>query len=77
MCFELSHNQFGKWLSNWKASSLTSYKILRLVFQTFVYDRFTVSGGAFHMDDVVSKEECTPVVMIIPGLTSDSASPVS
>ncbi|XP_057424315.1 embryogenesis-associated protein EMB8 [Lotus japonicus] len=34
-----------------------------------------VSGGAFHMDDVVSKEECTPVVMIIPGLTSDSASP--
>lgn len=29
------------------------------------------------MSDVASKDQTTPVVLIIPGLTSDSASPVS
>ncbi|XP_061346307.1 embryogenesis-associated protein EMB8 [Gastrolobium bilobum] len=33
-----------------------------------------VSGGALHMDDVVSKDESTPIVIVIPGLTSDSSS---
>ncbi|KAK7279702.1 hypothetical protein RJT34_24759 [Clitoria ternatea] len=33
-----------------------------------------VSGGPLHMDDVVSKDESTPIVLVIPGLTSDSSS---
>ncbi|XP_019453649.1 PREDICTED: embryogenesis-associated protein EMB8-like isoform X2 [Lupinus angustifolius] len=33
-----------------------------------------VSGGASHTDSVVSEDESTPVVVVIPGLTSDSSS---
>ncbi|KAK7270366.1 hypothetical protein RIF29_23450 [Crotalaria pallida] len=33
-----------------------------------------VSGGAVHTDNVVSKDEPTPIVIVIPGLTSDSSS---
>ncbi|XP_027364072.1 embryogenesis-associated protein EMB8-like [Abrus precatorius] len=33
-----------------------------------------VSGGACHLDDVASKDESTPIVVVIPGLTSDSSS---
>ncbi|XP_045826983.1 embryogenesis-associated protein EMB8-like [Trifolium pratense] len=35
----------------------------------------SVSENAGHMDDVVNKGESTPIVVIIPGLTSDSNSP--
>lgn len=41
-----------------------------------MFDHFTVSGGAFRMDNV-SKDESTPIVLVIPGLTSDSSSAVS
>ncbi|GLU06799.1 hypothetical protein SLE2022_237930 [Rubroshorea leprosula] len=34
-----------------------------------------VSGGAFRMCNSISKDDTTPLVVIIPGLTSDSASP--
>ncbi|CAL0300644.1 unnamed protein product [Lupinus luteus] len=33
-----------------------------------------VSGGAFHTDSVFSEHESTPIVVVIPGLTSDSSS---
>ncbi|XP_027364071.1 embryogenesis-associated protein EMB8 [Abrus precatorius] len=33
-----------------------------------------VSGGALHMDRVDSKDESTPIIVVIPGLTSDSSS---
>ncbi|KAG5152612.1 hypothetical protein JHK84_029084 [Glycine max] len=33
-----------------------------------------VSAGAIHMEDVVSTDESTPIVVVIPGLTSDSSS---
>lgn len=38
---------------------------------------FTVSGSALHVDDVVPKGVSTPIVVAIPGLTSDSSSAVS
>ncbi|KAK7343828.1 hypothetical protein VNO77_12876 [Canavalia gladiata] len=33
-----------------------------------------VSGGALPMDHVVSKDDSTPIIIVIPGLTSDSSS---
>ncbi|KAK9270785.1 hypothetical protein L1049_026369 [Liquidambar formosana] len=33
-----------------------------------------VLGGAFHMNNTISKDDTTPIVVVIPGLTSDSAS---
>jgi hypothetical protein len=50
--------------------------ILKLTFQNFVFDHVAVSENAVHVDDV-NKDESTPIVVIIPGLTSDSSSPVS
>jgi uncharacterized protein (DUF779 family) len=41
-----------------------------------VFDHVAVSENAVHVDDV-NKDESTPIVVIIPGLTSDSSSPVS
>lgn len=38
---------------------------------TFVSDHFTVSG------DVASEDESVPIVVVIPGLTSDSSSQVT
>ncbi|XP_044511681.1 embryogenesis-associated protein EMB8-like [Mangifera indica] len=32
------------------------------------------SGGAFHVNNAISKEDTTPIVVVIPGLTSDSDS---
>lgn len=37
----------------------------------------TASGGAFHVNNAISKEDTTPIVVVIPGLTSDSDSAVS
>lgn len=37
----------------------------------------TVSGSVHHDDNVVAKDDSTPIVICIPGLTSDSSSPVS
>ncbi|PKI41889.1 hypothetical protein CRG98_037716 [Punica granatum] len=34
-----------------------------------------VSGGAFHMESSISRDDTTPIVVVVPGLTSDSASP--
>ncbi|XP_043706298.1 phospholipase ABHD3 isoform X2 [Telopea speciosissima] len=34
-----------------------------------------VSTGAFHMNNTISKDDATPIVVVIPGLTSDSSSP--
>ncbi|KAK2404199.1 alpha/beta-Hydrolases superfamily protein [Trifolium repens] len=34
-----------------------------------------VSENAVHVEDAVNKDESTPIVVIIPGLTSDSSSP--
>ncbi|KAJ4701166.1 embryogenesis-associated protein EMB8 [Melia azedarach] len=31
-------------------------------------------GGVFHMNSVISKDDMTPIAIVIPGLTSDSAS---
>ncbi|XP_048331927.2 uncharacterized protein LOC107408849 isoform X2 [Ziziphus jujuba] len=31
-------------------------------------------SGAFHMNNVISKDDTTPIMVVIPGLTSDSAS---
>lgn len=36
-----------------------------------------VSGVAVQNDYVLAKDDATPIVIMIPGLTSDSASPVS
>ncbi|XP_050214365.1 embryogenesis-associated protein EMB8 isoform X2 [Mercurialis annua] len=33
-----------------------------------------VSGGNYHMNDGVAKDDTTPIVVVIPGLTSDSSS---
>lgn len=50
-----------------------------MTFQIFVSDYYyvTVSGSVHHDDDVVTKDDSTPIVICIPGLTSDSSSPVS
>lgn len=37
----------------------------------------SVSGSTMGKDNVISKEDTTPIAVIIPGLTSDSASVVS
>jgi len=44
---------------------------------SYVSCRGTVSASAIHMEDVVCKDESTPIVVVIPGLTSDSSSAVS
>ena len=44
-----------------------------LIFHLF----FTVMGGAINMSDTICKDDKTPIVIVIPGLTSDSASAVS
>lgn len=36
-----------------------------------------MSDGALHMDRAVSKDDTTPLLIVIPGLTSDSSSAVS
>lgn len=36
-----------------------------------------VAGGALHTNYKISKGDNTPIVMVIPGLSSDSTSPVS
>lgn len=41
------------------------------------YYYVTVSGSVHHDDNVVTKDDSTPIVICIPGLTSDSSSPVS
>lgn len=33
-----------------------------------------VSGGAFHKESSISKDDTTPIVVVVPGLTSDSCS---
>jgi hypothetical protein len=38
---------------------------------------FTVSGGALHTNSFISKNDTTPIMVVVPGLTSDSASAVS
>jgi hypothetical protein len=38
---------------------------------------FTVSGDALHMNSFISKNDTTPIMVVVPGLTSDSASAVS
>ncbi|RWW02870.1 hypothetical protein GW17_00034018 [Ensete ventricosum] len=40
------------------------------------YNCFSVAGGYSNMDKVISKDDTAPLVIVIPGLTSDSASPV-
>ncbi|CAJ1976812.1 unnamed protein product [Sphenostylis stenocarpa] len=45
-----------------------------LIIHSYVSDHGTVSAGAIHMEDVVCKDESTPIVVVIPGLTSDSSS---
>jgi hypothetical protein len=37
----------------------------------------TVSGGSSEVPTGISKEDTTPLLVMVPGLTSDSASPVS
>ena len=44
-----------------------------LIFHLF----FTVMGVAINMNDTIRKDDKTPIVVVIPGLTSDSASAVS
>ncbi|KAF8411849.1 hypothetical protein HHK36_004408 [Tetracentron sinense] len=34
---------------------------------------FDVSGGAFHMNYTIPRDDKTPIVVVVPGLTSDSA----
>ena len=60
-----------------ETSSLSTNTIPRLIFRTYVSNHGTVSAGAIHMEDVVSTDESTPIVVVIPGLTSDSSSAVS
>lgn len=42
-----------------------------------VLNYFTVSGGALHMNSSISINETTPIMVVVPGLTSDSSSAVS
>lgn len=37
----------------------------------------SVSGGAVRIESSISKDDTTPIVVVVPGLTSDSASPVN
>lgn len=37
----------------------------------------TVAGGSSQVPTGISKEDSTPLMVMVPGLTSDSASPVS
>lgn len=37
---------------------------------------FTVAGGASDTDKVISRDDTTPIVVVVPGLTSDSFSSV-
>lgn len=54
-----------------------SLTILWLTFQNFVFDLVTVSDSDVHVDGVTKDDEFTPIVVVIPGLTSDSSSAVS
>lgn len=36
-----------------------------------------VLDGALHNQNEITKEDTTPIAVVIPGLTSDSSSPVS
>lgn len=38
---------------------------------------YIVSRGSYQMQNSISKEDTTPIAVVIPGLTSDSSSPVS
>lgn len=42
-----------------------------------IYMVITVAGSNVNMNTRISKNDKTPIVMVIPGLTSDSTSPVS
>lgn len=37
---------------------------------------FAVAGGSYGMDESITQDDTTPIVVVIPGLTSDSVSPV-
>lgn len=41
----------------------------------FIY--YAVLGDSVYKNNVLSRSDTTPIVVVIPGLTSDSASPVS
>ena len=58
-------------------SSLSINTIPWFIFWTNVSNHGTVSAGAIHMEDVVSRDESTPIIVVIPGLTSDSSSAIS
>ncbi|GMN51955.1 hypothetical protein TIFTF001_021101 [Ficus carica] len=36
--------------------------------------KFDVVDGGFHMNNVISRDDTTPIMVVIPGLTSDSES---
>lgn len=56
----------------------TSYvQFIGLIIHSHVSCLGTVSAGAIHVEGVVCKDESTPIVVVIPGLTSDSSSAVS
>ena len=38
---------------------------------------FTVSEDGFHMNNAISRDDATPIMVVIPGLTSDSSASVS
>lgn len=51
--------------------------ILVAVFSSIPCLFVAVSGVSVQNDNALAKDDATPIVIIIPGLTSDSASPVS
>lgn len=42
-----------------------------------VFEFVTVADGGFHMNNSISRDDTTPIMVVIPGLTSDSQSAVS
>ncbi|KAK6939786.1 Serine aminopeptidase, S33 [Dillenia turbinata] len=50
------------------------YTDFTFLFLTYVINWIVVSRGAFHGYTGISKDDTTPIVVVIPGLTSDSAS---
>ncbi|KAH7524926.1 hypothetical protein FEM48_Zijuj06G0171100 [Ziziphus jujuba var. spinosa] len=76
---ELFHASDGGTIAlDWLSSSDGETRIvvpddMPFVFWVHVFDFVTVSG-AFHMNNVISKDDTTPIMVVIPGLTSDSAS---
>jgi hypothetical protein len=64
----------------WCVTTLMTYVLEMVNLYSFLIqllNYFTVSGGSFHMNGSISRNDTTPIMVVVPGLTSDSSSAVS